>query len=222
MRELRGIVHMTLVHLTQWDGKYIRIFTDNAAVPKILLRGSSVLELHQLAREYIDLLARYNVKIRVIWIPRRDNMGSDLMSRQYAQALLDTKDYRLKTEIFTRLSALYGIFDIDMFANADNSLCPSYVSRLADIGSTPSCIDAFFQPHWGTAFYAFPPVDDAYLALDHILQQRDARGLLVSGPFMGTTQYLPPVFPWLMVATSFPKYEVGLYYMYTPTVLKRV
>ena len=80
-----------------------------------------MLELHQLAREYIDLLARYNVKIRVIWIPRRDNMGSDLMPRQYAQALLDTEDYRLKTKIFTHLSTLYGIFDIDMFANADNS-----------------------------------------------------------------------------------------------------
>ena len=78
LRELRGIVHMTLVHLAQWEGKHIRIFTDNAAVPKILLRGSSVLlELHQLAREYLELLARHNVKIRVIWIPRRDNMGSE-------------------------------------------------------------------------------------------------------------------------------------------------
>ena len=92
---------MTLVHLTQWEGKHIRIFTDNAAVPKILLRGSSILELHQLAREYLDLLARHNVRIRVIWIPRRDNMEIDLMSRQYAQALLDTEDYRLKKESFT-------------------------------------------------------------------------------------------------------------------------
>ena len=96
LRELRGIVRMTLVHLAQWKGKHIRIFTDNAAVPKILFRGSSVLELHQLAREYLGLLARHNVKIRVIWIPSRDNMGSDLMSRQYAQALLDTEDYCLK------------------------------------------------------------------------------------------------------------------------------
>ena len=39
LRELRGIVHMTLVHLPQWEGKHIRIFTDNAAVPKVLLRG---------------------------------------------------------------------------------------------------------------------------------------------------------------------------------------
>ena len=53
------------------------------------------------------------------------------------------------------------------------------VATLADIGSTPICIDALLQSHWGTAFYAFPPVDDAYLALDHILQQRDARGLLI-------------------------------------------
>ena len=34
---------------------------------------------------------------------RRDNMGSDLMSRQYLLALQDTEDYRLKPEIFTHL-----------------------------------------------------------------------------------------------------------------------
>ena len=122
-------------------------------------------------------------------------MGSDLMSRQYLLALQDTEDYRLKPEIFSHLAALYGNFDVDMFANADNSLCSQYVSRLADIGSTPSCIDAHFQSHWGTAFYAFPPVDDAYLALDHILQQRDARGLLIVVPLWVRLNTYTRLFP---------------------------
>ena len=73
-------------------------------------------------------------------------------------------------------------------------MCPHYVSRLADIGSTPSCIDAFFQPHWGTAFYAFPPVDDAYLALEHILQQPDTRGLIVIPLWVRLNTY-PRLFP---------------------------
>ena len=88
-----------------------------------------------------------------------------------------TEDYRLKGKTFTHLSALYSIFDIDMFANADNSLCPHYVSRLTDIGSTPSCIDAFFQPHWGTAFYAFPPARRrCLLGISNIIREMGAIG----------------------------------------------
>ena len=100
LREMRGIVHMTLVHLPQWEGKYI---------------------------------------------------------------------------------------DIDMFANADNSLCPQYVSRLADIGSTPSCIDAFFQPHWrGYRFLRVSP-RRRRLPGSGPYSATAGRTWLAYSPFMGTT-----------------------------------
>ena len=41
------------------------------------------------------------------------------------------------------------------------------------------CWCAFYQPVWGPNFYAFPPVDDSFRALEHILNQPDARGLLI-------------------------------------------
>ena len=60
---------------------------------------------------------------------------------------------------------------MDIFANANNIKCPSFVERHADIGSIPDTIDAFYQASWGSAFYAFPPVDDAPRALVHALSQ---------------------------------------------------
>jgi len=106
-------------------------------------------------------------------------MGADLMSRQYRQAYADVEDYQLTDEAFNQLQLLYGKFNRDMFANAENAKCPLYVSRHADVGSQPGNIDAFYQPIWGPNFYAFPPVDDSYKALEHILHQPNARGLLV-------------------------------------------
>ena len=66
-----------------------------------------------------------------------------------------------------------------MFASANNTKCPSFVGRHADIGSIPDTIDAFYQASWGNAFYAFPPVDDAPRALTHILSQTSVRGVLI-------------------------------------------
>ena len=127
--------------------------------------------LHRLARELVALLRKYNIRLVLVWIPRALNMGADLMSRQFRQGFTDIEDYRLSGTAFSSLQLLYGHFSIDMFANADNAKCPRFVSRHADVGSLPGSIDAFYQPSWGTSFYAFPPVDDAYRALEHILAQ---------------------------------------------------
>ena len=101
------------------------------------------------------------------------------MSRQFQQAFTDIEDYRLSATAFSSLQSLYGVFSIDMFANSDNAKCSRFVSRHADVGSLPGSIDVFSQPSWGTSFYAFPPVDDAHRALEHILAQHNARGVPV-------------------------------------------
>ena len=179
LREFLGVIHLTEVHVITWSGNCIRIFVDNAAVVKVFRRGSSIRHLHKLARELVALLKKYDIRLVLVWIPRVLNMGADLMSRQFRQAFTDIEDYRLSVTAFSSLQSLYGHFSIDMFANADNAKCPRFVSRHADVGSLPGSIDAFYQPSWGTSFYAFPPVDDAYRALEHILAQPNARGVLV-------------------------------------------
>ena len=101
------------------------------------------------------------------------------MTKKIELEHLDREDYILITAAFKYLSHRYGPFLVDMFANANNTKCVSFVGRHADIGSIPETIDAFYQPSWGSAFYAFPPVDDAPRALIHVLSQTSVRGVLI-------------------------------------------
>ena len=179
LRELLGLVRVCLVHLRNWSGHCVRVFVDNAALAKIMIRGSRIPCLHTRVRKLVATLTNHNIRIKVIWIPREKNRGAVTASKKVELERLDLEDYTLSTNAFQRLTSLYGPFKIDMFANAINTKCHHFIGRHADIGSTPSTIEAFFQPYWGQAFYAFPPVDDAPRALAHILSQPSTRGILI-------------------------------------------
>ena len=219
-RELRGLTRMCLVHLHEWTNRCIRIFVDNAALAKIMIRGSRIPYLHSHVCKIVATLALHNIRVKVIWIPREENRGADKMSKTIVQERLDQEDYTLHPDTFRRLIKLYGPFLIDMFANAINTKCPVFVSRHADIGSTPNTIDAFFQSYWGKAFYAFPPVDDAPQALLHILSQPSARGILILPLWIRLTSFtrllpdgchfIPQVRGWcLLSASDFQKGPYG-------------
>ena len=81
LRELLGLIRMCMVHLHTWRGHCIRVFVDNAALAKIMIRGSRIPELHLLVRKLVDMLTRFNIRTKVIWIPRKLNRGSDTMSK---------------------------------------------------------------------------------------------------------------------------------------------
>ena len=189
IREQLGLIRMTMVHLASWANHSVRLFTDNSAVAKIMIRGSRVEALHRLVRELVALFDLHNIRATVIWIPREENGGSDKMSRQEELETQDIEDYTLSDPVFQQLSNCYGDFSIDMFANASNAKCRLFINRHADIGSVPKTIDAFCQPYWGQSFYAFPPVDDAPKALKMILNQESARGLLILPLWVRLTSY---------------------------------
>ena len=56
-------------------------------------------------RELVALFDTYNIRATVIWIPRRDNYGSDKMSRQEKIEARDIEDYTLADHVFRRLSS---------------------------------------------------------------------------------------------------------------------
>ena len=134
------------------------------------------------------------------------------MSRQDELETRDIEDYTLSPSVFAHLSSCYGPFDVDMFANAANTKCANFIGRHADIGSIPDTIDSFYQPSWGTAFYAFPPVDDSPRALKHILAQVNTRGLLVLPLWVRLNSYsilfpdgdhlIPQVKGWSLLSAS--------------------
>ena len=162
LRELLGLVRVCLVHLKNWSNHCVRVFVDNAALAKIMIRGSRIPYLHTRVRKLVATFATHNIRIKVIWIPRKKNQGADTASKKIELERLNIEDYTLVAKTFKHLTALYGTFEVDMFASAINTKCVHFIGRHADIRSIPSTIDAFFQPYWGRAFYAFPPVDDTH------------------------------------------------------------
>ena len=109
-------------------------------------------------RKLVATLSNHDIRIKVIWIPREQNRGADTTSKKVELERLDLEDYTLSSRAFKLLTSRYGIFEVDMFANAVNTKCPQFIGRHADIGSIPSTIDAFFQPYLlGQSFLCFPP-----------------------------------------------------------------
>ena len=76
-----------------------------------------------------------------------------------------------------------------MFANAaTNTKCTKFTGRHADIGSAPDTIgDALYQPSWGHAFYASPPVDDAGPSSSETYIGTGQHSGTARAPLMGTT-----------------------------------
>ena len=76
LRELLGLVRVCLVHLKNWSHHCVRVFVDNTALAKIMIRGSRIPYLHTRVRKLVATLATHNIRIKVIWIPRKENRGA--------------------------------------------------------------------------------------------------------------------------------------------------
>ena len=83
LRELLGLIRMVRVHLFRWTNHCVRLFVDNQAVEKFMVKGSRIMIIHQMVRDLLVVvtLDKHNIRVSVIWIPRKENYGGDKMSR---------------------------------------------------------------------------------------------------------------------------------------------
>ena len=85
-------------------------------------------------------------------IPGRNNLVADRESR------LDKRDieWQLNKTVFAKINAIFGPFEIDLFASRLNNQVPNYVSWKGDPGAW--AIDAMLVD-WRPMqkMYAFPP-----------------------------------------------------------------
>ena len=183
LRETRGLLACTIIYAIRWRNCAVQIFVDNAALERIAIRGSRIPEIHKVIREWVSLCMEFNIKVQVIWIPRERNHPADIMSKNFLALTLDTDDYSLSTLAYQRVIKYFNLLpDIDLFAANTNNRCKRFYSRFSSEDSAG--IDAFFQPEWGTNFYAFPPVDDGGRFLRYFLNPQlqgkyRLRGILI-------------------------------------------
>ena len=56
LRELLGLICMVRVHLFRWTNHCVRLFVDNQAVEKIMVKGSRTKILHRMVRDLVATL----------------------------------------------------------------------------------------------------------------------------------------------------------------------
>ena len=144
-------------------GRAIAFYSDNAAVPRIMRRGSSVKNIQRLAQAANNLLLRFNVVPAFHWLSRDEQV---MVIADTGSRVTDNHDYFLETFEFERLfSPGKGNLGwhtrrpaVDLFANRRNTKCPksffsqTYSEHCIGLDATTTT----WPP--GKTLYAFPPI----------------------------------------------------------------
>ena len=147
------------------------VHTDNDAASRIVQVGSNKPELQEKALKIFDFCKHHNIDIKTIWIPREINVEADRLSKQ-----VDIDDWQLSPEFFNILSAKWGPFTIDRFADNENAKVPRFNSKFA-CPSSEAC-DAFSQKWENEMNLLVPPVREIPKVINHI-NRGHIRGVLV-------------------------------------------
>ena len=150
----------------------ILYITDSQTCETIIRKGSSKVDLHVLAKEILDSVKLRGLKVVVAWVPRLHNSVADMYSN-----LIDYDDWSLSDDLFRKIVTLTSFnFDLDVFANHNNSRCEKFYSRFY-CKNTAGINSLKFSWNSNTV-WAVPPPRIAHLALMHMVKCR-SKGVFV-------------------------------------------
>ena len=181
-RELAAIVFGLRSFQTYLVHSRVSWRTDNYAASIIATAGSRVDSLQSLAEEVADLCTASGVLLEVIWTPRRYIAFADSLSK-----LPDYDDWETSPGFFEELSALWGPFEVDRFADQDNHKLPVFFSKFHCPGSQG--VNAFSVSWAGKFNYLVPPVSMIPRVLRH-LEASGGSGVLVA-PLWESAAFYP-------------------------------
>ena len=134
--------------------------------------GTHSKELNKTVKSIWKWCESRNLWIFASYIRSKDNAIADFESRR----LEPETEYELSPKAFQKLSKVFGVPDIDLFASRANSKCEAYVSWKKDPDSI--AIDAFTLNWNKYYFYAFPPFTLILKVLKKI-KQEGSQGIVV-------------------------------------------
>ncbi|KAK6017829.1 hypothetical protein OSTOST_16640 [Ostertagia ostertagi] len=135
-RELFGILHAIRAFSSMISGERVQIQTDSQTAQTVFYKGSTKRDLQRLALQIWETAERLRIRMEVFWIPRELNREADMVSR-----IVDLDGWSILDSIYEKLCELWGPFEADMFANAENRKCETFVSRWFSEGC--AAVDAF-------------------------------------------------------------------------------
>jgi hypothetical protein len=172
LRELFGILQLLKSFVSVLAGKAVKLRTDSLAAERIQFAGSHMNQLYNnILTEIFEFCILHSIRLELWWVPRAKNTWADSLSK-----LRDNDDWKLRPEIFARISQWWGPFTIDRFASELNKQLPRFNSRWWCPGT--EAVDAFTQ-HWGADFnWLNPPFSLIPRVLLH-MRFCKAKGVLI-------------------------------------------
>ena len=155
----------------QFKGRCVCVYTDNSAVTYIARRGSMHSELQDIAVNMHDLCFKNDIKLTVRWIPRKQNVLADKLSRVVLE-----DDWSISDHIFRLCDKRWGPFDIDLFASHYNTKCKVYYAKHYDAGAAGT--DAIKMDWNGKNLWVVPPIE-LIIAFVRQVKKSRCKGVLV-------------------------------------------
>ena len=159
---------LNLKTFVKTKGHHVKLYTDNVTTMACINKqGSTKIACNNLTREIFLWCQKTDTKITAIHIAGKLNVIADFMSRRDKSQT----EWMLNVDIFRKINALLGPFEIDLFASRINNQLVKYVSWKGDPNA------------WGTNaltlnwselnnLYAFPPFSLIQRALQKVDQEK--------------------------------------------------
>ena len=173
-RELENVRFSLVAMKERLRNRSVNFLIDNQSAVSIVKNGSMKEDCHELALNIHQVCASSGIALSVQWIPRSANEEADALSRLAEE--VDTDDWGLTQEFFSLLSARWGPYTVDCFANFYNAKVEKFYSFFLTPGTAG--VDAFTFDWKGENCLLVPPVVIVGRVLNHLLVCK-AKGTLV-------------------------------------------
>ena len=165
--------------------KHVKILCDNSTTVAYInnMGGTKSAVCNAKTRELWTFAYAHNMWLSAIHLPGVENVIADRESR----LIRDETEWSLNNDLFHKLTTVFFVPKIDLFASRLNKQLECYVSWKNDPGAF--AVDAFTICWTQLSFYAFPP----FSILDRVCQKimmDKAEGLLVA-PLWDTQIWYP-------------------------------
>ena len=102
-RELKAIELYLITYKGQLSGKVVKCFTDSKNCESIVLKGSTIVDLQDLACSIFSICALNSISLLVQWLPRDQNTAADAVSKFF-----DYDDWGVSYEFFAYVDFCLG------------------------------------------------------------------------------------------------------------------
>ncbi|XP_045167098.2 uncharacterized protein LOC123530393 [Mercenaria mercenaria] len=141
-------------------------------------------DMDNLAKQIWSWSLERNIFLSAFHLPGCNNLQADFASRNFS----DTTEWKLKEDIFKRLSKHFMQPNIDLFASRLNKQLDCYVSWMPDPGAW--AVNAFSLNWKGLEPYIFPPFNLLSKVLNKIMEDEVEEALLIC-PFWPNQTWFP-------------------------------